>query len=211
MTARPRRVLHRLAARQSLATRLAAWLIPFQDLHGQGLADQGFDRLELTQLILTDQRDGLAATTGAAGTADTVDVIFRHLGQFKVDHVGQLIDVQTAGGDIGRYQHPHLATAKIGQRPVAGTLALVTVDRHGIETIFLHLLGEAVGDLLGADKHQHPLPVATANHVGEQLAAAFPIHLNDALGHLLGGSIAGVHLDQGGVVQQIIRQRLDVV
>ncbi len=173
------------------------------------MTDQGLDRLELTQLIMADQRDGLATATGTAGTADTVDVILRHLRQLEVDHVGQLIDVQATGGDIGCHQHPHLALAKIGQRPVAGSLTLVTVNGDCVETIFLHLMREAIGDLLGTDKHQHPLPVATANHVREQLAAALPIDLNDALGHLLGSRVAGIDLDQGGVVQQIVRQCLD--
>ncbi|MNX59769.1 hypothetical protein D3C86_906550 [compost metagenome] len=140
-----------------------------------------------------------------------MDVILRHLGQLEVDHVGQLIDVQAASGDVGGDQHPHLALAEIGQRPVAGTLALVAVNGDGIEAILLHLLGEAVGDLLGTHEHQHPLPVATADHVGEHLAAAFPVDLDDALGHLIGGGVAGIHLDQGGVIEQIVRQRLDVI
>ncbi|MNT20522.1 hypothetical protein D3C72_1558320 [compost metagenome] len=82
------RVLHRLAAWQGLAARLAARLVPFQDLHCQGLADQGLDILELAQLVLAHQRDGLATTAGAAGAADAVDVILRHLGQLEVDHMG---------------------------------------------------------------------------------------------------------------------------
>ena len=140
-----------------------------------------------------------------------MDVILRHLGQLEVDHVGQLIDVEATSGDVGGDQHPHLALAKVGQRPVAGTLALGAVNGDGIEAIFLHLLGEAVGDLLGTHEYQHPLPVATADHVGEHLAAAFPVDLDDALGHLIGGGIAGIHLDQGGVIEQIICQRLDVI
>ncbi len=203
--------MHRLAAGQGLPARFAAWLIAVQDLDGEGLADQRLDGLELTQLVLAHQRDGLAATTGAAGAADAVDVILRHLGQLEVDHVGQLIDVQTSGGDVGRHQHSHLALAKIRQRPVAGTLALVAVNGDGIQAILLHLLGEPVGNLLGAYEHQHPLPVAATDHVGEQLATPFPVDLDDALGHLFGGGVAGVDLDQGRVAQQVIRQRLDVV
>ncbi len=175
------------------------------------MADQRLDGLELTELVLAHQGDGLTAAPGAAGTADAVDVILRHLGQLEVDHVGQLIDVQAPGGDVGGNQHPHLALAKIRQRPVAGPLALVAVDGDGVQTVFLHLLGEPVGDLLGAHEHQHPLPVATADHVGEQLPAAFPIDLDDALGHLLGGGVAGIHLDEGGILEQIVRQRLDVI
>ncbi len=205
------RVLHRLAARQGLAARLAARLVPFQDLHGQGLADQRLDLLELTQLVLAHQGDGLAAAPGTAGATDAVDVILRHLGQLEVDHVGQLIDVETPCGDVGGNQHPHLAFTKIRQRPVAGPLALVTVDGDRIQAIFLHLLGEPVGNLLGAHEHQHPLPVATANHVGEHLPAAFPIDLDDALAYLLGGGVAGIHLDEGGILEQIVRQRLDVI
>lgn len=88
----------------------------------QLLFNQSFDTGEHLALIGTDQRQGVTTFTGTAGTADTVHVIFRYVGQFKVHYLGQLLDIQATGGDIRRHQHTYFASFKIRQRAGTGTL-----------------------------------------------------------------------------------------
>ena len=70
-------------------------------------SNQFFDRFEQIQFIDTDQRHGLTLVAGPSGAADTVDIVLGDVRQLEVDHVRQLVDVQTARGDIGRHQDPH--------------------------------------------------------------------------------------------------------
>ena len=48
----------------------------------------------------------MPSLAGPAGAADAVDVGLGHLGQVVVEHAGQRLDVQSAGGDVGGHQHP---------------------------------------------------------------------------------------------------------
>ena len=41
---------------------------------------------------------------GPSGSADAVDIVFGDMGQLVVDDVGQLIDIEAAGRDIGGHQ-----------------------------------------------------------------------------------------------------------
>src|SRR5688572_21353353 len=61
-------------------------------------------------------------------------------------------------------------------RARARALALVAVDRVGVDAVTLGLLGETVGAVLGAGEYQHLLPVVGFHEVREQLALAPRIH-----------------------------------
>ena len=78
--------------------------------------DQAFDVAQQLVLVDAHQRQRLALGAGAAGAADAVHVVFRHVGQLVVHHVRQLVDVDAARGDVGRHQHPHCAVLEVGQR-----------------------------------------------------------------------------------------------
>ena len=64
--------------------------------------------------INAHQRQGFTRRRSTTGTADTVNVIFRHVRQLIVHHVRQLFNIQTARGDIGRHQHTNVAGFKVG-------------------------------------------------------------------------------------------------
>ena len=162
-------------------------------------------------LIHTHQRQGFTGGRRATGTADTVDVIFRYVRQLVVHHVRQLFDIQTTGGDIGRHQHANAAGFKVGQRAGTRSLALVAMDRRAADAVFIKLLREVVGAMLGAGKHQHLLPVAFADQLRQQFALAALINEMDVLGDLLGRGVATRHFHFQRVVQQFLGQALDLV
>ena len=131
----------------------------------QTLVSHSLNRLEHADLIATDQRDRLTLGPGPTGAANAVDIIFGHLRHLVIDHMGQLSDVDTAGGNIGSHQCADLAILELGQRLDARRLALVTVDGHGRNAVIIELFGQAVGAMLGLGKNQHLLPVVVANDV----------------------------------------------
>lgn len=71
------------------------------------------------------QGNGMAVLARPAGAADAVHIVLGHVGQVEVDHMGQLVDVDAAGGDVGGHQHPHLAALELRQGPGAGPWLLL--------------------------------------------------------------------------------------
>ena len=61
------------------------------------------------QVVPVDQRDRDAGAPGPTGAADPVHVGLLVLGALVVDDVGDVVDVDAAGRDIGRDQHVDLA------------------------------------------------------------------------------------------------------
>jgi hypothetical protein len=64
------------------------------------------------------------------------------------------------------------------------------VDGGGGEAVFVELLGEAVGAVLGAGEDQHLAPVVGADQMAEQLALAVAVHRVHDLLDGLGGGVA---------------------
>ena len=77
-------------------------------------------------------------------------VVFRYIRQIKVHDVWQLVDVDTAGGNIGGHQHAHLTLLEFSQHLGARGLALVAMYRTGLHTLTGQLLYELVGTMFGA-------------------------------------------------------------
>src|SRR5690606_20987385 len=81
----------------------------------------------------------MATFTGTTGTANTVHIVFRHVGQFKVDHLRQLFDVQAAGGNVSGDQHAYFTGLEVSQGTGTGTLGLVAVNRSWKKTVLPQL------------------------------------------------------------------------
>src|SRR5699024_1712061 len=97
------------------------------------------------QLIPVAQDDRHPAAPCPASAADAVHVGLLVVGALVVDDVGDIVDVDTAGGHVGGDQHVVLPAAERLEGLLAGALAQITVDGADLEAP----LGEFVGDLLG--------------------------------------------------------------
>src|SRR5690606_29577269 len=102
-----------------------------------------------------DKGNRLATASGAAGTADAVHIVLSHVGQLEVHHMGQLVDIQAAGGDIGCHQHADAVALEIRQCLGASALALVAVNGGRRQAVLGQVFGQAVGTMLGAGEHQY--------------------------------------------------------
>ncbi len=178
---------------------------------GQLALDEPLDVPQQLVLVHAHQGDRLPLVAGPAGATDAVHVILRDVRQLEVHHMGQLVDVQAAGGDVGGHQHPDGVPLEVRQGAGARGLALVAVNGRGGDAVRLQILGQAVGTMLGAGEHQHLAPVVGADEVGEQLPFALAVHRMDHLLHPLRGGVAAGHFDEGGAVQQPVGQLLDFV
>src|SRR5690606_942953 len=84
--------------------------IPVGDLDAIDWAlDEPFDVFQQLDLRIVHEGQCGTGAARAAGPADTVHVVFGHIGQFKVHDLRQLVNVQTTCGDIGGHQYGDLA------------------------------------------------------------------------------------------------------
>ncbi|OIQ77342.1 hypothetical protein GALL_409680 [mine drainage metagenome] len=157
------------------------------------------------------QRHGGTAGTRAAGAADAVDVIFRHVGQFEVHHLRKLVDVEAARGDVGGHQHRDAAVLELRQRLGAGRLALVAMDGGGRNAVLDQFFGQAVGAVLGAGEYQHLFPGVMFDQVAHQVALVALLHQVHGLFHQFRRGVAASDGDEARIVQQAFRQFLDLV
>src|SRR5450756_1187585 len=119
--------------------RVGVRLLRHRDPQVESLVDQS----PAGQVVPVDKGHRGPGVPGAAGPTGAVQVDLLVLGALVVDHVRDVVDVDAAGGDIGRDQHVHLARTERAERLLAGTLAQVAVDGGGREAAG----GELVGDL----------------------------------------------------------------
>src|SRR5215475_1080103 len=82
-------------------------------LHGNLLADELLDGLDLERPCLVGQADGLARGARARRASDAVHVVLGVLRHVPVDHVGHALDVQTTRGDIGGDEDGQLAVLEV--------------------------------------------------------------------------------------------------
>ena len=176
--------------------------------HRDGAADELLNGLELVLLVDVAEGDGGAAPPGPAGAADAVDVGLRYVGQVVVEHVGELLNVQAPGGDVGGHQNLHRAALEVGQGLLSGGLALVAVDGGGGDTRLDQIPGHLVGPVLGAGKHQGVFHVQLPDEGGEQPGLVAAVHVVELLVDHLHRGGDGVDRHPGGVVQQGVHQPL---
>ncbi len=100
-----------------------------------------------------------AAATGPAGAADAMGVGGCLLRRIEVDHVGDVVDVEPAGGDVGRDERANLAGVEPGERLLALRLGLVAVDRDRVDIVAAELLDEPVGTGLRAHEDEREAAV----------------------------------------------------
>ena len=72
-------------------------------------------------LVCLDKRDHSAAGARASGAARAMKVVLRIVRRVEVNDEVDVVDVDAAGGDIGRDQHPRVARGEARQ----GTLTSV--------------------------------------------------------------------------------------
>src|SRR5690606_39034238 len=67
----------------------------------QPAADGAFDGTQVAHLVGRDERESVAGGFRAAGAADAMDVVLRHLRHVEVDDVAQLDHIDSACGYVG--------------------------------------------------------------------------------------------------------------
>ena len=124
-------------------------------LHAFDAQFQGaLDVAEFDDFDSGSQRGSAAGQSSAPGTADAMDEVFSDFGDVIVDDVGDVITVQSAGGDVGGDQYLEAAFLESAEGAVALRLRAVAVNHGGGEAVAGKVLGEALGAALGAGEDE---------------------------------------------------------
>ena len=108
--------------------------VPPTVLVGNVLTGDLQDVLEQVALVVGAEGHGRAAGTGPGRPPDPVNVGLRHVGQFVLDHVADRVDVDAPGGDVCGDHGPDLTRLEGRQGALALALALVAMDRRGLDS-----------------------------------------------------------------------------
>ena len=111
----------------------------------------------------------------AAGTADTVNVVFSLFRQVVVDNVGNGWYVDTACGNVGGNQNFAAAFAQVHQRAVTPALRHIAVQAVGGKTFFVQLIRDDFGHSFSGCKNHALIDIGIAQDVVEQ--AVFMAHI----------------------------------
>src|SRR5690349_4645863 len=87
------------------------------------------DPAHVARLLGAEERDADAGVPGAAGAPDPVDVALAVGGRVEVDDVRDAVDVDAAGGDVGRHERVDLPGLESRERLLALALGFVAVHR----------------------------------------------------------------------------------
>ncbi len=140
------------------------------------------------------------------GSTDAVDVGFRLVRQIVVHDVGNRIDVDSARGNIGGDEHRRLVDLEVVQRPLAGVLGLVAMDRLGTDAAVVQSLNQAIRPALGSredDRASHRQVIVQMRQERGLIVALDKI---DRLFNIVGGGRHGGDLHVDRVIQQRIGQ-----
>ena len=91
------------------------------------------------------------------------------MGQLKIDHMRDTINVDSTGRNICGNQYRRIRRLERGQCPLTMILALVAVNRCGTNTRFFKIPLQLVGPVFGACENNHAAHALVLQKVHEQV------------------------------------------
>ena len=190
------------------------------DLAIEGDVECAFNLAHFVTFLASAEGVSDAAGAGASGAADTVDEVFGDHRKVEVDDMGDAVDVDAAGGDVGGDEDAVVTLLEACQSAVSLTLGAIAVDAGGFDTDASETLGELFDAMAGPGEDKEGTGFA-AEHVMEEVH--FPVVLDlvemevdvfgglrggsegdaDGVGEMLGDELGGAGLDGGGEEERL--------
>ena len=87
--------------------------------HWYNTANQFLDVAQEFPFLLITKGKCNTTCASPARTADPVHIGFRNIGQFIIDHMGKVVNVDSPCSNICCNKYPRSARFKVGQRPLS--------------------------------------------------------------------------------------------
>jgi hypothetical protein len=94
------------------------------------VAEARCEAADVVSLLGEDEGHAVAVASCTAGASDAVDVVVVGLGRVEVDDVGDVVDVEAAGGDVGGDECRDTSALELCERAFAMVLLEVHVQRE---------------------------------------------------------------------------------
>lgn len=121
---------------------------PFGTFPHDTAADEAFNGAQLRVVFGGHETDGIAHRVSAAGSAYTVDIILGVHRKIVIDHVGDVVHINPARGDIGGHENAHGAGLEVFQGAQALVLRAVGMQRGCLHPLALELFRQPVRSVL---------------------------------------------------------------
>ncbi len=140
-----------------------------------------------------------------------MDIVFGHIGEVEVYHLGQLLDVQTSGRDICGDQYPDFTTLELCEGPSARALTFVAVNGGGLNALLLQELCQFVSAVLGPREDQYLFPTVFFHKMRQQRGLLLFVYREQLLLYCVGGGIGHVDRYFNGVVEYFTGERTNLL
>ena len=80
----------------------------------------------------------------------------------------QVRNVDTAGSNISRDKHSNLIRLEGSQCTLASGLTFVAMNGHRADALLVQISRKSIRTMLSASEHEHLIPIAVFNHLGEE-------------------------------------------
>ena len=134
------------------------------------LAQESLDANQITRFRFVAKRIRQTVSARACGSTDAMDVDFGFVGQVKVEHVRDVLDVDASAGDVRGHEDEHVAVSEGIEGPCPRCLTLVAVNRIRRDANLAELLCQPVRTVLGAREHDAARHHLAFDEVDEELA-----------------------------------------
>ena len=167
------------------------------------------EQVEVPDVGGRHQGDRGADLAGASRATSSVHVLLGGLGKVEVDDVGQVRDVDAAGGHVGRHQEAQVALARGGHDLFTVGLAQVRVEPAGGEALLLQRAGHALGFVLRVAEHDGALGIVDLDDLQElgDLVAEAQVH--EVL-DFEGADVIAAQRQELGALEPVLRHALNV-
>jgi len=162
-------------------------------------AEQFLDPAEVGLLLGSDKSEGISPLLGPGSATDAVHVGLRFVRDIKVDDVADVLDVDTASGDVGRHEHAKLPRPKRLEGVHALTLAAVPVDDARLNPAAIELAAEVIGPVFGSREDEDARHRLVLQEVEEEVRLEMGRDGKGKMGHSHRGDRSFLDLDELGV------------
>ncbi len=153
---------------------------------------------------------GDAGHARATGAADAVNVGLGLVGEFVVDDVGDIIDIDAACGDIGGDEDGRAPGLEVGESALAHVLPLIAVDGLGGDSIAEESLDDLVGPVLGAGEDEGAAHGGGLEDGGEEGGLVGAMDVEDRVGDEGGEGRGRGDIDSDGVGEEGVGKAADL-
>ena len=173
------------------------------------LAQESLDANQITRFRFVAKRIRQTVSTGACGSTDAVDVDFGFVGQVKVEHVRDVLDVDASAGDVRGHEDEHVAVSEGIEGPCPRCLTLVAVNRIRRDANLAELLCQPVRTVLGTREHDAARHHLAFDEVDEQLALVGFLYEGNVLFNAVRGGRLWTDVNLHGTMEHLIGEFAD--